>query len=1003
MANRPSALAAPAGAVNLPAFSPIPVFSPASPQFTPPPFHQEELPPSARPPPRDKSEDYAAYRKRARNKHPKESRPVSLLRLPDELVLCIFQLVYADYDKDIALPPMAPLRISKRISELIRPLWFRKVVVPEDSDLFMAWLLRYQAVHRYVQQLELEIGFETLHMYCLVASQLHNLKSLTFDFNNYFAVVDEDTIPSALIKLLSELPLLRRLDLGSASIDEDFALFLLSDKAPRLDHITCYGEALENDILGALELRSLELRSMPDNVVVPWLDLERLSLISRHFSKETYEKLLKSIKDETDRGEKPLKLRRLYLDLQYKDSSTGLQLSLDTFYDHLLWTLRKSPLYTLDITLQEPFSTLFKGYTLPSVRGLNLTVGCSLRDKEYLSILGSFISLFPNLTHLKLSRVKISTVLTFRHSHYHEADSAKRALHYPHLTALLVFLQDFTRIVDFQLAVPPVSGKQVGKKDTSEISSRLGALKGLHALKAHAAQRGEQHLLIRSSITHLADFGLANMGLLSALLAALGTGSDGIDLSTVTTPEGEDPPANAEQKDAAADSVEEDVPAIEEDVPEQKEQEILPPLPPATLIDMPDEVLLRIFHYVRHLDPARTARGTPPLRYLYINKRVYLATRPTWYEHLNLAFDKQGNGRTLMEKLLWAVDVHPYVKSAMVTLSNSELAQEAVAISVLSRLQRLEVSIEPASWVNGVFTAPPNHDEVLSAVASRFPYLQEFRFGTYTITDDGFLRRFEQHALPPRFRLFEARLYDNRLVSRAFPKTPKFEIFTILPGSNPPQVGLHLQVLTRLKIKTSLPSAWTTWLAASLEANVQNGQRLPLRFLELQAMIYDNTVKAYCTSTEFTEKLLRLLRNSELRHLRLRFGILPWKAFAPFTLEYLTSMTLDFECNVLETLFVEVVSGLVHGAPNLVLLSVDAPDLVCASLEEARAKTRLSEWDFSRRHSAIHDVVLLAQDTRILDLRAWKVRAADAWVRWTRPKPEEPFECEVWYFYPALE
>ena len=66
------------------------------------------------------------------------------------------------------------------------------------------------------------------------------------------------------------------------------------------------------------------------------------------------------------------------MDLHYKDPATGKQSSLDTFYDHLLWTLRKSPLYTLDITLREPFSTTFKGYALPSVRGLCLSVDVDL-------------------------------------------------------------------------------------------------------------------------------------------------------------------------------------------------------------------------------------------------------------------------------------------------------------------------------------------------------------------------------------------------------------------------------------------------------------------------------------------------------------------------------------------------------------------------------------------------------------------------------------------------
>lgn len=68
---------------------------------------------------------------------------------------------------------------------------------------------------------------------------------------------------------------------------------------------------------------------------------------------------------QTGRREKPLKLRRLELDLQYLDSSTQKQLPLDTFCDHFLWTLRKSPLYTLDVTLHEPFSTVFQRLRSP--------------------------------------------------------------------------------------------------------------------------------------------------------------------------------------------------------------------------------------------------------------------------------------------------------------------------------------------------------------------------------------------------------------------------------------------------------------------------------------------------------------------------------------------------------------------------------------------------------------------------------------------------------------
>ncbi|GAA5863687.1 hypothetical protein JCM3774_001214 [Rhodotorula dairenensis] len=429
------------------------------------------------------------------------------------------------------------------------------------------------------------------------------------------------------------------------------------------------------------------------------------------------------------------------------------------------------------------------------------------------------------------------------------------------------------------------------------------------------------------------------------------------------------------------------------------------PLPPVTLTDMPDEILLRIFHYLRHADPVRTVRGTPRHRYLFLNKRLYAVLRPSWYKHLELRFDQQNAAdRSLISKLLWAADVHLFVKSAKVTLSNSELEQEAVAISVFANLRRLEVSIQPASNVNNVFTPPANHDEVLSGIPSRFPLLTEFRSGLNTITDDDFWEHFQQYPLPPRLELFEVRLYGGWPMSRPLPRFPRLDVLVFQTEEPPPQVGLHWRVLTHLNVKAALPDAWTTWLLRSLESSVQNGQALALQELDLPAMVYSHAAEAFGTSIDFAEEVLDLLRDSRIRRLKLRFGVVPCRGFGAALLERLTSLTLDFECNILGTLFVDVVSSLVMNAPNLTHLTVDAPDLECVHEHEARARIRLSEWDLARRHGPIRDLILLAQDTRILNFRTWKVRGTDcAWVHWTRSKPTEPFAREIWSSYPAFD
>lgn len=66
-------------------------------------------------------------------------------------------------------------------------------------------------------------------------------------------------------------------------------------------------------------------------------------------------------------------------------------------------------------------------------------------------------------------------------------------------------------------------------------------------------------------------------------------------------------------------------------------------------------------------------------------------------------------------------------------------------------------------------------------------------------------------------------------------------------------------------------------------------------------MIYDKTAKVYATEIDFAERILVALQSGELRHLVLRFGTMPWRSFGPNLLEHLTTLTLDFECQVLDS------------------------------------------------------------------------------------------------------
>ena len=168
----------------------------------------------------------------------------------------------------------------------------------------------------------------------------------------------------------------------------------------------------------------------------------------------------------------------------------------------------------------------------------------------------------------------------------------------------------------------------------------------------------------------------------------------------------------------------------------------------------------------------------------------------------------------------WAVDIRPFVKSAKVTLSKSELAQEAIILSLLSNLRRLKISIEPGSWVNGTFWIHDDHDEVLSSIPSRFPLLEELRCGNHTVTDDDSFESLGDYELPPRLELLELQLHDSSPLARTLPPSPRLDINIHQPDESPPQVGLHWRTLTQQNVKTGMTKAWAKWLVTSATASV---------------------------------------------------------------------------------------------------------------------------------------------------------------------------------------
>ncbi|POY71917.1 hypothetical protein BMF94_5053 [Rhodotorula taiwanensis] len=427
---------------------------------------------------------------------------------------------------------------------------------------------------------------------------------------------------------------------------------------------------------------------------------------------------------------------------------------------------------------------------------------------------------------------------------------------------------------------------------------------------------------------------------------------------------------------------------------------------PASLLDMPDDVLERIGHYLAVLDTKRTNCGTPRLKYHYVNRRLYRIFRPRWFRHLDLAFDKQGDERNLIEKLLWAADIRRFVTSAKVTLSKEEAEVEAIALGVLVHLEQLEIAMEPNGWNHRGWIPNAAHDAALASLAGRFPGLRVLTCGQYTTTDDDSILELKRSPLPQSLSTFGIRIYDSSLLSTALPDVRVISMVAVLSKMNPPQVSLPWYTLQTLSVGLSLSLAYNRWLAETLEIATRDGtETIPLRHLKVWATPYEQTAKAYLPDLGSIESILRLLTMSDLKTLQLKFGIAATAAMEHIALSALQSLDLRFECDVLgENCFLDLVGGLVKAAPHLVRLVVDATDLFCPTAEHALARLRLSAWNLARQHPQVRALSLLAAESQIIDFRTWRIRGSvDAWVRWTRRSPLDAFAVDVWYFYEAPE
>lgn len=157
------------------------------------------------------------------------------------------------------------------------------------------------------------------------------------------------------------------------------------------------------------------------------------------------------------------------------------------------------------------------------------------------------------------------------------------------------------------------------------------------------------------------------------------------------------------------------------DVPAAKDDRLAPP----SLLDLPEEVLQRIFRYVGDTyGPVRMIawdEDEPPMSYLRLSKRLFPLIRDNWYRHVAVDGDPVLRGDELANLALKPQAVLRAIQTAHVVFSTDDTPLHYAVFAQLVNLQSLSISGEPGR--DDIDT------ESLQRLLDALPRLKEVEFG----------------------------------------------------------------------------------------------------------------------------------------------------------------------------------------------------------------------------------------------------------------------------------
>ncbi|GAA5898227.1 hypothetical protein JCM6882_000107 [Rhodosporidiobolus microsporus] len=343
------------------------------------------------------------------------SPPTSLLDLPDELLLTIFERVYRlslphpddDSLRTGSLLPPSTLMVNKRIFEIASPLRPRYLSTPRDPvklDRFFPDILSRPHILSLVEHLSTELHMPLPALPSFSLSLFTSLTSLTICFRdtvsdpaNYW-----DAVPRQVTDMLKKLRHLHALKLTGFAPDLEDTSFSLDKDIPSLRVLDVESDDVLRTFLvsGSTRLESLTTRTSGLAILaIPWHTLRRVRLVPEGVQVDEPDDLVQAVQSAA--GEGIVTVEHLDLDFyifngRYSDSwdFERVQIILGALapFERL-----KSVAFGLDDRFVWPQTSL----QVSSAEALTLR-GPLILSQEHTTPLCALVSSFPNLCTLNL-------------------------------------------------------------------------------------------------------------------------------------------------------------------------------------------------------------------------------------------------------------------------------------------------------------------------------------------------------------------------------------------------------------------------------------------------------------------------------------------------------------------------------------------------------------------------------------------------------------------------